>query len=61
MAFNIKNRSVLALKDFSSEELRFLLKLAADLKAAKYAGTEQQHRDDSPQQPLYGNYAAAGS
>lgn len=41
MAFNIKNRSVLALKDFSSEELRFLLKLAADLKAAKYAGTEQ--------------------
>lgn len=41
MAFNLKNRSFLSLRDFSGQEIRFLLKLAADLKAAKYAGTEQ--------------------
>ncbi|WP_299410098.1 ornithine carbamoyltransferase [uncultured Roseobacter sp.] len=42
MAYNLKNRSFLSLRDFSGTEIRFLLKLAADLKAAKYAGTEQQ-------------------
>lgn len=42
MAFNLKNRSFLSLRDFSSAEIRFLLKLSADLKAAKYAGTERQ-------------------
>lgn len=41
MAFNLKNRSFLSLRDFTAAEIRFLLKLAADLKAAKYAGTEQ--------------------
>lgn len=41
MAFNLKNRSFLTLNDFTAAEIRFLLKLAADLKAAKYAGTEQ--------------------
>lgn len=41
MSFNIKNRNFLALKDFSPDEIRFLLKLSANLKAAKYAGTEQ--------------------
>src|SRR5690554_2438444 len=40
MAFNLKNRSFLTLKDFTSAEIGFLLKLAADLKAARYAGTE---------------------
>lgn len=30
------------LYDFTPEEIRFLLRLAADLKAAKYAGTETQ-------------------
>lgn len=40
MAFNLKNRSLLTLHDYSPREIRFLLKLAADLKAAKYAGTE---------------------
>lgn len=40
MAFNLKNRHFLTLRDFSPQEIRFLLKLAADLKAAKYAGTE---------------------
>jgi ornithine carbamoyltransferase len=41
MAFNLKNRSLLTLSDYSPREIAFLLKLAADLKAAKYAGTEQ--------------------
>ncbi|MEQ8652085.1 MAG: ornithine carbamoyltransferase [Kiloniellales bacterium] len=41
MAFNLKNRSFLTLRDFTGEEIRFLLKLASDLKAAKYAGNEQ--------------------
>ena len=41
MAFNLKNRSFLTLLDFSSQEIRFLLDLSADLKRARYAGTEQ--------------------
>lgn len=41
MSFNLKNRSFLTLRDFDPEEIAFLLKLAADLKAAKYAGYEQ--------------------
>lgn len=41
MAFNLKNRHFLTLRDFSPAEISFLLKLSADLKAAKYAGTEQ--------------------
>ncbi len=41
MAFNLKNRSLLTLRDFSAAEIGFLLKLSADLKAAKVAGTEQ--------------------
>lgn len=41
MAYNLRNRSFLTLRDYSGDEIRFLLKLAADLKAAKYAGTEQ--------------------
>ncbi len=40
MAFNLKNRSFLTLRDFTPTEIAFLLKLSADLKAAKYAGTE---------------------
>jgi ornithine carbamoyltransferase len=42
MSFNLKNRSFLTLRDFKPAEIRFLLMLAAELKAAKYAGTEQQ-------------------
>jgi ornithine carbamoyltransferase len=42
MPFNLKNRSFLSLRDFTPQEIKFLLKLAGDLKAAKYAGTEQQ-------------------
>src|SRR6056297_3614110 len=40
MAFNLKNRHVLTLRHFTPQEITFLLKLSADLKAAKYAGTE---------------------
>ncbi|AKO51169.1 ornithine carbamoyltransferase [Marinobacter psychrophilus] len=40
MAFNLKNRHFLTLRDFSPREISFLLKLSTDLKAAKYAGTE---------------------
>ena len=42
MSFNLKSRSFLSLRDFTAQEIKFLLKLSADLKAAKYAGTEQQ-------------------
>jgi len=42
MAFNLRNRSFLKLLDFSPKEIHYLLDLSADLKAAKYAGTEQQ-------------------
>lgn len=40
MAFNLKNRHFLTLRDYTPREISFLLKLAADLKTAKYAGTE---------------------
>ncbi|SIQ88606.1 MULTISPECIES: ornithine carbamoyltransferase [Paracoccus] len=40
MAYNLKNRHFLTLRDFTPQEIAFLLKLSADLKAAKYAGTE---------------------
>ncbi|MBT4286101.1 MAG: ornithine carbamoyltransferase [Deltaproteobacteria bacterium] len=42
MAFNLRNRNFLKLLDFTSEEIKFLINLSADLKKAKYAGTEQQ-------------------
>jgi len=40
MSYNLRNRHFLALRDFTPQEIGFLLKLSADLKAAKYAGTE---------------------
>src|SRR6478672_1754541 len=43
MAFNLRNRSFLKEIDFTGDEMRFLLKLAGDLKTAKYAGTETNH------------------
>lgn len=42
MSFNLQDRSFLTLRDFTQAEIKFLLKLAADLKSAKYTGTEQQ-------------------
>lgn len=42
MAFNLRNRSFLRELDFTPAEFGYLLRLSADLKAAKYAGIEQQ-------------------
>jgi ornithine carbamoyltransferase len=42
MAFNLRNRNFLKLLDFTPKEIQYLLDLSASLKAAKYAGTEQQ-------------------
>ena len=39
--FNLRYRSFLKLQDFSPDEIRHLLRSAAELKAAKYAGTER--------------------
>ncbi len=41
MGFNVRNRNFLKLLDFTPQEIKFLLELSADLKKAKYAGTEQ--------------------
>ena len=40
MSFNLRHRNFLKELDFTPGELEFLLKLSADLKAAKYAGYE---------------------
>src|SRR5438309_2539506 len=42
MSFNLKNRHFLKLENFTPQEIHFLLHLAAELKAAKYTGTEVQ-------------------
>jgi ornithine carbamoyltransferase len=42
MAYNLRDRSFVKELDFTPDELKFLLKLSADLKAAKYGGYEQQ-------------------
>lgn len=42
MTFDLKKRSFLKLLDFSPQEIRYLLDLARELKAAKHADTEQQ-------------------
>jgi ornithine carbamoyltransferase len=41
MTFNLRNRNFLKLLDFTPGEIRYLLDLARELKAAKQAGTEQ--------------------
>jgi ornithine carbamoyltransferase len=41
MAFNLLHRSFLKELDFTPKEWKFLLDLAAELKVAKYAGSEQ--------------------
>src|SRR6185312_7660818 len=43
MSFNLRNRSLLTVQDYTQREFRYLLDLARDLKRAKYAGTEQKH------------------
>ncbi|MCP4317728.1 MAG: ornithine carbamoyltransferase [Hyphomicrobiales bacterium] len=42
MPINLNGRSFIKLLDFTPAEIRFLLRLAADLKAAKYGGYEQR-------------------
>jgi len=42
MPINLRGRNVLTLDDFSGMEIRYLLKLASDLKAAKHAGYEKK-------------------
>lgn len=41
MAFNLRNRNFVKLLDFTAKEIQFLLDLSADLKIAKYSGTEK--------------------
>lgn len=41
MAFNLRNRNFLKLLDFTPAEIKYLLDLSAELKKAKYSGTEQ--------------------
>jgi ornithine carbamoyltransferase len=43
MAFNLRNRSLLTVQDYTQREFQYLLDLARDLKRAKYARTEQEH------------------
>ena len=43
MSFNLRNRSLLTVQDYTAREFRYLLDLARDLKRAKYARTEQRH------------------
>jgi ornithine carbamoyltransferase len=43
MSFNLRNRSLLTVQDYTQREFRYLLDLARDLKRAKYARTEQEH------------------
>jgi ornithine carbamoyltransferase len=42
MPINLHGRSVLTLDDLTPAELRFLLQLGSELKAAKTSGTEQR-------------------
>ncbi|WP_423128332.1 ornithine carbamoyltransferase [Gaoshiqia sp. Z1-71] len=42
MQINLKGRHFLKLLDFNAEEITYLLKLSAELKEAKYNGTEKQ-------------------
>lgn len=43
MTVNLKNRSLLTLLDFTTDEINFMLDLSADLKKQKKEGTEVQH------------------
>src|SRR3954467_9193783 len=46
MSFNLRNRSLLTVQDYTPREFRYLLDLARDLKRAKYSRTEQKHLID---------------
>jgi ornithine carbamoyltransferase len=42
MAFDLRNRSFLKELDFTTDEWKFLLEISAEVKRAKYSGTEQR-------------------
>ena len=42
MSFNLRNRSLLTVQDYTQREFQYLLDLARDLKRAKYARTEKK-------------------
>lgn len=42
MPINLRGRSLLTLDDYTPADIRYLIRLAAELKAAKQAGTERQ-------------------
>jgi ornithine carbamoyltransferase len=46
MSIDLRSRNFIKELDFTSEEIRYLLELARELKAAKYAGTEQKRLVD---------------
>src|SRR5882672_8177170 len=46
MSFNLRNRSLLTIQDYTQREFKYLLDLARDLKRAKYAKTEQKSLQD---------------
>ncbi|CAA0100074.1 Ornithine carbamoyltransferase, catabolic [Starkeya nomas] len=43
MSFNLRNRSLLTVQDYTQREFQYLLDLARDLKRAKYSRTEEPH------------------
>lgn len=43
MPFNLKGRSFLTLKDYTPQEIEYLLDLSAELKKAKYIGSEKKN------------------
>jgi ornithine carbamoyltransferase len=45
MSLSLRNRSLLAVQDYTPREFRYLLDLAHDLKKAKYSGSEKKHLD----------------
>lgn len=45
MDINLKNRNFLKLLDFTPDEIIYLLRLAGELKKAKYTGNEKKHLD----------------
>ena len=42
MGFNLRNRSLLTVQDYTQREFQYVLDLARDLKRAKYARIEQR-------------------
>jgi ornithine carbamoyltransferase len=44
MSFNLRNRSLLTVQDYTQREFRYMLDLARDLKRAKYARTAEAPR-----------------